>query len=143
MTITSFRIPIQPELIATLKRTAETIYERGGIIRKLDNLGFRDLPCKMSKDRTPYRQANQFIYTFDVPPQVLADLNEEYRRDVDIIRQVVYKIKEPEPHPCTLHTEMKEPAYREDVQKLLQLDKKKEEKRWLPQSGIDYYPFQR
>lgn len=78
-----------------------------------------------------------------MPPLVLADLNEEYLRDVDILRQSIFKIKEDEPIACTLETEMKTPAYREDVRKLLKLSKKKEKKYWLPQSGIDYYPFQR
>lgn len=133
----------QPELAATLKRAAEAIYDRGGIIRKLDNLGFRDLPFKMSMDRVGYRQGNQFIYTFDVPTQKLTELSEEYNRDVDIIRQSIYKIKEHEQVPCTLQDEMKVPSYREDVQKLLELNKKKEKKPWLSQSGIDYYPFQR
>lgn len=91
----------------------------------------------------PYRQANQFIYTFDVPPHALIELSDEYQRDVDIIRQATYKIKENELHACTLETEMKAPAYREDVKKLLKLGKLKEKKYWLPQSGLDYYPFQR
>lgn len=106
-------------------------------------MGFRDLPYKMSKERVAYRQANHFMYTFDVPPNMVAELNEEGNRDVDIIRLAFYRIKEHEPKPCTLEAEMKEPAYREDVQKLLEMDKKKQKQHWLPNSGIDYYPFQR
>lgn len=109
----------------------------------MDNAGFRDLPYKISKDRVAYRQASQFMYTFDVPTKMVDELNEEGHRDVDIIRMAIYKIKEHEPIPCTLHDEMKEPAYREDVQKLLEMDKKKRKPHWLPNSGIDYYPFQR
>lgn len=97
----------------------------------------------MSKDRVPYREANKFLYTFDVPTSALANLTDEYTRDVDIIRHRIFRVYEPVPEPCTLEAECKEPAYREDVQKLLELGKKKEKVYWLPQSGIDYYPFQR
>lgn len=133
----------QPELITALKRTAEGIFQKGGVIRKLENLGFRDMPYKISMDRVPYRQAHYFVYTFNVPPTTLTDLNDESSRDVDIIRHRIFKIKEEETVPCTLEDECKEPAYREDVQKLLEIQKKKTKVHWEPRSGLDYYPFQR
>lgn len=104
------------------------------------------MPYKISKDKLPYRQAHYFIYTFDVPPSALSDLKDESNRDVDILRQRVLKLKDEEDTastPCTLEDECKEPAYRKDVQKLLQLQKKKAKVHWTPRSGLDYYPFQR
>lgn len=129
--------------MSTLKRTAESIFEAGGFIRKLDNLGFRDLPHKISAHRLPHRQANHFLYTFDVPTKALVDINDELHRDIDVIRNQIYKIQEIEPHDCTLERELVPPAYRKDVQKLLELSKKKKKKQWDSRTGLDYYPFQR
>lgn len=126
-----------------MKRTAEIIFEKGGILRKLDNLGFAQLPYKISMDRTPYRQANRFIYTFDVPPKELSFLREECKLDVDIIRSVIYESNQTKPHECTLEEEMKPPAYRKEVKELLRLGKRREKTYWLPQTGVDYYPFSR
>lgn len=137
---------MQADLITTLKRTADSIYGKGGVIRKLENLGFKDMPYKISKDKLPYRQAHYFIYTFDVPPAALHDLRDESNRDVDILRQRVLKLEDEEDvvsSPCTLEAECKEPAYRTDVQKLLRLQKKKTKVHWTPRSGLKYYPFQR
>lgn len=39
---------LKPELQNILKRTATTIFDKGGIIRKLENLGLKDLPYKIS-----------------------------------------------------------------------------------------------
>lgn len=141
--ITSSIIPFQPELFSAVKRTAEIILQKGGVLRKLDNLGFTQLPYKISMDRTPYREANRFIYTFDVPPIELPFLREECKLDVDIIRSVIYLSNENIPYKCTLEEEMQPPAYRKDVKELLKLAKRKEKKYWLPQTGIDYYPFSR
>ena len=38
----------QPELTQVLRRSCATILERGGIIRKMENLGHKTLPYKMS-----------------------------------------------------------------------------------------------
>ena len=54
-----------------------------------------------------------FIFQFDVPPRTLEDMNEEYGRDVDIIRNRVYKKDDDEPvPPCTLHEELLPAPYR-------------------------------
>lgn len=121
------------------------IFDRGGFIRKIDYLGFNKLPYKISKNRQPYREAEQIIFKFDVSTQMQADLKEEIDLDVDVVRCKIFPIKQPKEFNCTLEEELKPVAYREDVKKLLQLqDKEKsKKKRWMPQMGIEYYPFQR
>ena len=54
-----------------------------------------------------------FIFYFDVPRLAVKDLQEEYNRDVDIIRNSIAKESEPgNDGPCTLHDEMLPPPYR-------------------------------
>lgn len=133
----------QPEFKAAAKRTAELIFDRGGFIRKIDYLGFNQLPYKISKNRQPYREAEQIIYTFDVGAKVRSDLLEEVNLDVDVVRCKIFPQQQHIENKCTLEEEMKPVAYREDVQELLRLQEKNQKKKWSPQMGIEFYPFQR
>lgn len=119
------------------------IFERGGFIRKIDYLGFVQLPYKISKDQKPYREAEQIILKFDVSEQLRVDLQEETNMDVDVIRCKIIPLIQPKEYECTFEEEMKPVSYRPDVQKLLKLQEKSKKKYWLPQMGIEYYPFQR
>jgi small subunit ribosomal protein S6 len=53
-------------MITTLKRTAEAIFERGGFIRKIENLGSRSLPFKVSEHGLVHKAGNSFVLKFDV-----------------------------------------------------------------------------
>lgn len=127
----------------TLKRTAAQIFDKGGFIRKIDNLGPRNLPYKISEHGLVHRTGNSFIIKFDVPPKHLADLDEEYGRDVDIIRKLIIKVQEPEKQQCTLEEELQPPAYRKDVIKLMDIAKRKQKEKYPHNTGLSYYPFQK
>lgn len=138
-------ISLQPELISSLKRTADVIFDKGGFLRTLNNLGNRELPYRISSKGLVHKQGHFFTFEFDVPPQHLEDIAEEYSRDVDIVRKRIFNIdKAEEPLQCTLHEEMQPPAYRKDVQELIAIaERKKPKKRFNYNSGLDYYPFQK
>ena len=53
-----------------------------------------------------------FVLQFVVPPKALHDLEDEYSRDVDIVRRCIFKMELPEEIECTLHEEIQPPAYR-------------------------------
>lgn len=133
----------QPEFKAAVKRSAELIFDRGGFIRKIDYLGFNPLPYKISKNRSPYREAEQIILKFDVSSQIRDDLNEEVNLDVDIVRCNIFPVVEPVEKKCTIDEDLKPVSYRKNVKKLVELQEKKKKVYWSPQMGIDYYPFQR
>ncbi|XP_030565405.1 probable 28S ribosomal protein S6, mitochondrial [Drosophila novamexicana] len=133
----------RPELISVIKRTAEAIFDKGGIIRKFENLGTRALPFKVSEHGVVHREATHFTITFDTAPTKLSDLKEEFGRDIDIIRRYIFKVEEPEEYKCTLHEEMLPPAYRKDVQELIDIAKRKQKPKYNYNSGLDYYPFQK
>lgn len=48
---------LQPETFNVLKRAATAIFDNGGIIRKIENLGIKQLPCKLSFRGKTYWQA--------------------------------------------------------------------------------------
>ncbi|XP_055843017.1 probable 28S ribosomal protein S6, mitochondrial [Episyrphus balteatus] len=133
----------RPEIVSVLKRTAECIFDKGGIIRKLENLGSRALPHKISEHGLVHREGNYFAIQFDTAPTKIVDLNEEYGRDIDIIRRHIFKLEEPKAVECTLHEELQPPAYRKDVQKMIEIAKRKQKKKYDYNSGLDYYPFQK
>lgn len=126
-----------------LKRTATTILDKGGIIRSLENLGFRQLPYKISEHGLVHREGNYFLINFDVGPAKISDLSEEFSRDIDIVRQSFYRKRSIAPYECTLEEEMQPPAYRKDVQNMIAIAKRKQKPKFKYNSGLDYYPFQK
>ncbi|XP_053695847.1 probable 28S ribosomal protein S6, mitochondrial [Sabethes cyaneus] len=135
----------RPELMSVLKRTATAIFDKGGVIRKLENLGTRPLPFKTSVHGLVHRTGSYFIVKFDTPPAKVAELEEEYGRDVDIIRKRIYKADATlqEEVSCTLHEEMLPPAYRKDVQTMVAIANRNKKKGFKYNTGFDYYPFQK
>lgn len=74
---------------------------------------------------------------------MIADFEEEYRRDIDIIRASVFKIEPPQRIQCTLDEELLPPAYRKNVIEMMRVSKRKEKRKYSQNSGLDYYPFQK
>ncbi|KAF2884617.1 hypothetical protein ILUMI_21553 [Ignelater luminosus] len=137
------RIMPKPELVSTLKRTAESIYNKGGIIRKIENLGTKDMPYKTSVHGVVYNKASYYLMEFNVPPSSLHDILDEYGRDIDIIRRRIYKKAEPEYQECTLHEELQPAPYRKNVQELITQARKLDKPKFQYNTGLDYYPFQK
>lgn len=80
---------------------------------------------------------------FDSKQSTIADLTEEYGRDVDMVRRNIFKVEEPEPITCTLQDELQPPAYRKEVIDMIELGKKNQKPKYSYNSGLDYYPFQK
>ncbi|GLG98470.1 hypothetical protein R5R35_014454 [Gryllus longicercus] len=137
------RLMTRPELVSTLKRTAGIIFDQGGIIRRLDSLGTKDLPYRISSHGAVHRRASQFIIEFVVPPSSIKILKDEFERDIDVVRSRIYKVEELTPVECTLHEEILPPAYRKDVQEMVELAKKKFKPKFKNNTGLSYYPFQK
>lgn len=103
----------QPEITKCLKQTATKIFESGGFIRRIDNLGTVDTPWRIRSHDIMYKQASYFIFEFDAPSSALSSFNNYLSRDIDIIKRTIFRVPEVKPEPpCTLHEELKPPAYR-------------------------------
>ncbi|XP_035431217.1 probable 28S ribosomal protein S6, mitochondrial [Spodoptera frugiperda] len=136
----------KPELKTTLKRISHAIFDRGGIIRNIENLGHRPMPYKTSAHGLVHREANYFVFKIDTATKAVSDLKEEYSRDVDVIRQRVFKCEESSSNNCTLEEELLPPAYRDEVKKMIEVGKTQVNRftyKFKYNSGLDYYPFQK
>ncbi|XP_055695658.1 probable 28S ribosomal protein S6, mitochondrial [Lutzomyia longipalpis] len=135
----------RPELVAGVKRAAEIILDRGGVIRTINNMGTLDLPYKMSSQEIVHRVGTYFTVEFSVPPTQIEDIDEEYSRDVDIIRRGFFKMEseldKPVVKKCTLHEELLPPAYRKEVQEMIAIANRRKKPKFQYNSGLDYYPF--
>lgn len=132
------------QLKSTIKRTAQAIFDKGGIIRRIENMGTRDMPFKTSVHGVVYNKASYYLMEFNVSPQHVEDLGEEYGRDVDIVRKSIFKKQALSEVPaCTLEEEMQPPSYRKDVQELISKAEQLKKPKFSYNSGLDYYPFQK
>ncbi|CAH1799815.1 unnamed protein product [Owenia fusiformis] len=90
----------RPLLHTAIKRTAETILERGGIIRSFENLGKRALPYKMSAHKERHTEGNYFIVNFDSSGKQLEHMKEYLERDIDVIRPSFLRKEKEFRRPC-------------------------------------------
>ncbi|XP_012055678.1 PREDICTED: probable 28S ribosomal protein S6, mitochondrial [Atta cephalotes] len=137
------RIMKKPELVTALKRTAETIFNTGGFIRKIENCGVIPLPCKTNAHGHVHREANHFLIYFDVPSNEVDKIIDKYNRDIDIVKSKIFKQNKSNNTKCTFHEEMLSPPYRPNVQKLMEMVKKQNHNKheFKYNNGLDYYPF--
>ncbi|XP_046984495.1 probable 28S ribosomal protein S6, mitochondrial [Schistocerca americana] len=131
----------RPETFVVLKRASQTIFDKGGVIRKIENLGTRQLPFKIRKHGLVEKKASYFLIEFDTSPKTIDYLIDEFHRDVDVLRSRIYRSHEKEEFECTFEEECLPAAYRKDVQKLLEIAKKDAKPKFKPNTSLDYYPF--
>ncbi|CAL9688062.1 unnamed protein product [Knipowitschia caucasica] len=81
----------RPETAAAVRRTVETLMERGAVVRNLENLGERLLPYKISKHNQRHEKGTYFLVDFYASPGILKSLMDHLNRDVDIVRPSVLK----------------------------------------------------
>ncbi|KAJ0005057.1 hypothetical protein NQD34_011271 [Periophthalmus magnuspinnatus] len=79
----------RPETAAVVRRTVETLMERGAVVRDLENLGERLLPYKMSKHNQKHDKGTYFLVDFYASPSILKSLMDHLNRDVDVVRPSV------------------------------------------------------
>jgi small subunit ribosomal protein S6 len=78
-----------------------------------------------------------------LPPNALDDLNEEYTRDVDILRRKFIRLHEPEKFECSLDDELQPPAYRKEVIEMMRIAARGQKEKYPQNTGLKYYPFQK
>ncbi|KAK7503312.1 hypothetical protein BaRGS_00005577 [Batillaria attramentaria] len=90
----------RPELAQVLRRSCETVLGRGGVIRNMENLGHKTLPYKMSVHGQRHTTASYFLVHFDSSVNILPDVKDELKRDVDIVRHSIFRADEEFVRPC-------------------------------------------
>ncbi|XP_008320510.1 small ribosomal subunit protein bS6m [Cynoglossus semilaevis] len=81
----------RPETAALLRRTVETLMERGAVVRNLENLGERLLPYQITKHGERHARGGYFMVDFHASPDILPALLNHLHRDVDVVRPTVLK----------------------------------------------------
>ncbi|XP_076751246.1 mitochondrial ribosomal protein S6 [Xylocopa sonorina] len=136
------RISSKAEYLNILRNVADSIFATGGFIRKIENWGEKELPCKAVAHGKMNTHAAHFMICFDIPPREMENVQDNCRRNLSIIRSQIFKQNEPDTEiKCTLEEEMLPPSYRPSVQKLLEVAKRDRSKKFKYNSGLDYYPF--
>nr|XP_006630607.1 PREDICTED: 28S ribosomal protein S6, mitochondrial [Lepisosteus oculatus] len=91
----------RPEIKAVLRRTVETLLERGAVVRELQSLGERTLPYKISKHNMRHTRGGYFLVDFHAAPSEIPSLLDHLERDVDVVRPtVVRKDEQRNVEPC-------------------------------------------
>ncbi|KAG9344432.1 hypothetical protein JZ751_011102 [Albula glossodonta] len=81
----------RPQVASVLRRTVETLIERGAVVRGLESLGERSLPYKISKHGLRHTRGGYFLVDFHATPTILPEFLDYLERDVDVVRQTVLK----------------------------------------------------
>ncbi|XP_038593156.1 28S ribosomal protein S6, mitochondrial [Micropterus salmoides] len=81
----------RPETAAALRRSVETLMERGAVVRDLENLGERLLPYKITKHNQKHTRGAYFLVDFYAAPSIVTGLLDHLHRDVDVVRPTVLK----------------------------------------------------
>lgn len=85
----------QPETAAALKRTIESLMDRGAIVRNLESLGERALPYRISSHSQQHSRGGYFLVDFYAPTSAVENILEHLARDIDVVRPNIVK------HPLT------------------------------------------
>ncbi|XP_034465681.1 28S ribosomal protein S6, mitochondrial [Hippoglossus hippoglossus] len=81
----------RPETAAALRRTVESLMERGAVVRNLENLGERLLPYKITKHNERHSRGSYFLLDFYAAPDILPGVLNHLQRDVDVVRPTMLK----------------------------------------------------
>ncbi|XP_059215530.1 28S ribosomal protein S6, mitochondrial [Centropristis striata] len=81
----------RPATAATLRRSVESLMERGAVVRDIENLGERLLPYKITKHNERHSRGSYFLIDFYAAPDILTGLLNHLHRDVDVVRPTVLK----------------------------------------------------
>ena len=137
------------QLVDVVKRSGKQVLDHGGFIRKVEFLGERVLPQKQSKWGQLHSKGHYFNLRIDLQSKKTFSLLDELHRDGDLLRRFLAlndNDVEPEPEPpCTLEEELRTPANRPSVQRLIKLGAQAPfyTQLWDPRTGLSFYPFRR
>jgi len=107
------------KMVSTMKRTCEMIMANKGYIESIQFLGTRALPLKIHKYGQAFNRGSYFIINYHTPYTARDDIKDNCKRDVDIIRETIFPKESAQEFICSLHDEIKPPAYRADVAKMI------------------------
>lgn len=127
-------LPIH-ELRTSLKRTASVIWEIGGVIRKIENLGFQKTPYKIvaPNKQGSFREAHYFLYHFHTSDMKMTIFQDALRRDLNVIRHRIFFVADPlelsrkaEEPECDIYIDRLPVPERPHVKEMVKVSKRKD-----------------
>lgn len=80
-------------LASVLRRTALFIIEKGGVVKKMENLGEQELPYRMRAHHEWNTHGRYFLINFVLGADGLKELKNELDTDIDLIRPRVVRVR--------------------------------------------------
>ncbi|KAK3862426.1 hypothetical protein Pcinc_031715 [Petrolisthes cinctipes] len=111
--------------VETVKRVAESILDEGCYLNKIESLGVRELPYKIRNHGRLHSRGNYFLVRFVAPPSSITNISDNCLRDLDIIRPFISKVEGQPAISCSLHQDLKPPAFRPEVHQMMEEAKKR------------------
>ncbi|KAF4518354.1 hypothetical protein B566_EDAN007081 [Ephemera danica] len=124
----------------TLTRSHLLLAELSHVLVSLLGSNAGQTGTRVSKQSVHY---SYYRLEFEAPPQLVTQIPDVLCRDVDVLRSRIYKLRLPVQQECTIFEETKPPAYRPEVQQMIEIGKRKVKKRFNPNTGLPVTPFQR
>lgn len=90
----------RPEMVSAIKKATETILQRGGVLRSIENLGQRELPYRMFNHGQKHSHGNYVIAHFDSSIESMHTLRSTLSRDTNLIRSKLLRKEEEVSRPC-------------------------------------------
>ncbi|XP_037601728.1 28S ribosomal protein S6, mitochondrial-like [Cebus imitator] len=81
----------QPKTAAALKHKIEALMDRGAIMRDLENLSERALPCKISTHNQWHNRGEYLLVDFYAPTITVESMMKHLSPNVDVIRPNIVK----------------------------------------------------
>lgn len=111
------------DLVKTLVRAGKTLLDNGGVIEKVESLGFRDLPHKRiaKQTREPVYASNFFLFNTHLSVEARKAVKSIFSHDLDLMHVAIVpspaSLSTP-PIKCNLEEILKPPSQRQSVKDL-------------------------
>ncbi|KAL4233454.1 28S ribosomal protein S6 [Mactra antiquata] len=83
-----------------LKGACQSIFHNGGVVKKMENLGYRELPHPMKSHTQKFTHGNYFCIQFNSSTDAMAKISKSYNDYDDVLRHGIVKNEVEPRRPC-------------------------------------------
>ncbi|GAU99387.1 hypothetical protein RvY_10402-2 [Ramazzottius varieornatus] len=118
----------RPEARVIIRRISDLLWSKKGLIRDIEFMGDLKTPVRIHAHGSYHWNALYWLLSFDMPVNLMRELPEEFKRDVDVLKFTLTRKKNEETIvqkvECLLEEESLPPAHRQDVADLIKYGKR-------------------
>ncbi|XP_063403841.1 small ribosomal subunit protein bS6m-like isoform X1 [Mytilus trossulus] len=90
----------RPEVAQALKKGCQNLLSNGSVVRKIENLGQRELPYYMRAHNTIHKEGHYFLLNFDSPVESLKPIKQGFKEHRDVVRAGLERTDQVLQKPC-------------------------------------------